>query len=204
MAQFPDSWQYFNSTFDQKTEMRFAKISLRKAFVVSIKWQDQNLDVGWQESYGLTPYKFHLALTPLPDLRERDMRWSHTQDALSIIARVGIPILQIHFHEQDYHLLHLLLNAQKEHCAIDIDLVAYNLLPGPKVGELLNINEEEMIHRFKISDKLDMSNFKNVPTFYKLMYGPNTEACVSSHQITKLSFSPTPKGVFSRLLTAFF
>ena len=204
MAQFPDNWQYFNSTFDQKTEMRFAQIKLHQVFVVSIKWQDQNLDTSWQESYGLTPYKFHIALTPLPDLRERDMHWSHTQDTLSIVAKIGIPILQIHCHQQDYHLLHLLLNAQKEHRAIDIDLVAYNLLPSQKVADLLKISDEEMIHRFKNYDEFDMSNFKHTPVFYKLMYGPNTEACVSSHRITKLSFSPTPKGVFSRLLTAFF
>ena len=201
---FPENWKYFNSNFDQNTGMRFAKVSLRKAFVISIKWQDENLDVGWQESYGLTPYKFHIALTQNKDVKEEDMRWAHGNDALSIIAKINIPILQIHCHQQDYHLLHLLLNAQKEHSEIDIDLVAYNLLPGPKVGELLNINKKEMIHRFKISDELDMSNFKNVPTFYKLMYGPNTEACVSSHQITKLLFSPQKKGVFSRLLTAFF
>lgn len=206
MAQFPNTWQYLNSSFDRATGMRFAEVRLRNVFVVSIKWQDQSLDTAWQENHGLTPYTFHLALTPDERVTDRDMQWSHSDDILSIKARIGVPILQIHCHQQDDQLLYLLLKAQKDHRAINLDVIAYSLVPGPQVADMLEITDEEMIRIFKNSDELDMSNFRKTPKYYKIMYGPDSEACVSSHRITHFSFSTPPKqkGALSRLITAIF
>lgn len=190
---FPLNWKYSDSRYCQADGVRVAHVSFERAFVLSIKIHDKSIS---------DQYAFHVLLSA-DNTDESEIKWNHGEELLAVNLPFPKPVVQLHFHEDHLNYLSLFEKAHKNHDPVDLSAVCYNMpLTEVATRDLLGISYTEMMHIFKNSSEIDMSNFLQAPEFYKKAYGSNVRPCVSIDQIT--SFKKSQPTGFSSLFRSLF